>query len=122
MRAGALNDSVCHQGGAMNELLHTTRCDALPLECFKHEGFDSLGWIARRGERFANCESAASIIEYYKGCECASNIHPYPVMTGGTFHQSTSSLGKRLNGKISTWGDRCWDRRPPSTAKICPVI
>ena len=106
----------------MDELLHTSCGNPLPLKRLEHERFDSLGWIARRGERFADRETAASIVEHDEVRECASNIHSYPVLPGGTFHQLTSSRGKRLNGKISTCGGRCWERRPPSTAIMCPVM
>src|SRR5262249_30741154 len=121
-RAGALNDRIGYQGRAMDELLHTSYGNPLPFKRFEHERFDGLRWIARRGESFANCEAAGSIVEYSEVRERASDIHSYPAMPGGTSHHSTSSLGKRRNGKISTCGERCWESRPPSTARMCPVM
>src|SRR5947209_20624437 len=101
----------------MDELLHASYGNPLSLKGFEHERFDCLRWIMRRGEGFANGEAAGSIVEHNEVCERASDIHSYPAMPGGIFHHSTSSLGKRLNGKISTCGERCWERRPPSIVR-----
>src|SRR6266516_562456 len=106
-RTGALNDRIGHQGCAMDELLHASYGNPLTLKRFEHERFDGLGWIARRGVGFANREATGSIVEHNEVRERAPNIHPYPALPGGTSHHSTSSLGKRLNGKISTCGERC---------------
>src|SRR5215471_6671766 len=102
MRAGSLNNGIGHQGCAMDELLHAFYGNPLTLKRFEHERFDRLGWIARRGEGFANCKAASSIVEHNEIRERASDIHSNSAMPRGIFHHSTSSLGKRLNGKIST--------------------
>src|SRR5260370_621312 len=78
----------------MDKLPYCVCGDALSLERFKHERFDSLGWIARSGERFADRKSAARIVEHNKVRECASTVYPYPVMPGRTFHQPPSSSSK----------------------------
>src|SRR5579859_2654931 len=74
----------------MDELLYAAYGNPLLLKRFEYERFDSLGWVARRGERFADHETAASSIEHDKVREGTANIRPYPTLSGGTFHQSIS--------------------------------
>src|SRR5579885_2974701 len=106
----------------MNKLLHLTRGDASSFKRLDQNRLYCLRGIVRGCQCFANREAPVGIIEHNQIGKCTSDIYPHPVMAQGRLHQLSSSFGYRLNGKISTCGERCWEIRPPSTAMTFPVM